>query len=111
MPAQGDSMAGKQANDILTTLQQVYRVQEPERLKKWGPVIQYQHDASGLNPIQRFVTLLVRLETGAWILCRQICSIHNGNEWPARPIIREISETDAHCWLRENKQPAPVSDA
>lgn len=102
------SMLTRQANDILQAVHQTYRIENIDPVQKWGPVIQYQYDASGFNPIQRFITLLVRLETGVWILCRQICSIQNGNEWPARPFLREVSELDAQCWLRENKTAQPV---
>ena len=96
-------MPTKQASDILNTLQKTYSLNNLDRLQKWGPIVQFQYDASGQTPIQRFVTLLVRMETGAWILCRQICSLQNGNEWPARPLFREITEFDAECWLREQK--------
>ncbi len=96
-------MFTQHAKEILLTLQKDYPQINLEQLKKWGPLVQFQYDASGQNPIQRFVTLLVQMETGKWLLCRQINGIQNGHEWPARPFVREVTEVDAQFWMREHK--------
>lgn len=71
----------------------------------WGPVADYQYACDGCDPVQKYVTVLLRTDETRprWLLVRQVNNLHNGMEWTRPPVISEITESAASHWLRENQ--------
>ena len=69
----------------------------PSRLSQmWGPSCRIQTDFDG-QPIQQYLTLLVRMSGGQYLLVRQIIDLDRISR--RLPTILELSEREAHWWI------------
>lgn len=65
-------------------------------LQAWGPSCRVQHDFDG-NPIQHYVTMLVRVSGGRYLLVRQIIDLERISR--RVPTIIELPEREAQWWI------------
>src|SRR5262245_32314129 len=73
----------------------------PDSLHVYGPVVASQCDHSGL-PIQRYVTVLVQCQRGAWLLRRAVTDLSTPSQ-AVRHVEMELSAEDARRWLSDNR--------
>jgi hypothetical protein len=77
----------------------------PTRLvQAWGPACRVQYDFEG-NPIQHYLTMLVRVSGGSYLLVRQIIDLDRISR--RAPTIVELPEREASWWIN-NMQLEPV---
>lgn len=65
-------------------------------LQAWGPACRVQYDFSG-NPIQHYLTMLVRVSGGRFLLVRQIIDLDRISR--RLPTIVELPEREAQWWI------------
>ena len=69
----------------------------PTRLaQSWGPSCRVQTDFDG-QPIQQYLTVLVRMSGGQYLLVRQIIDLDRISR--RSPTILELPEREAHWWI------------
>lgn len=69
----------------------------PSRLTQlWGPSCRVQTDFDG-QPIQQYLTVLVRMSGGQYLLVRQIIDLERISR--RSPTILELPEREAHWWI------------
>jgi len=72
-------------------------------LRVYGPVVASQCDHAG-RPIQRYVTILVELQGGEWLLRRVVTSAGNNAGTVPRLVEMKITADDARRWLADNPE-------
>lgn len=65
-------------------------------LQAWGPSCRMQHDCDG-QPIQQYLTMLVRVSGGQYLLVRQIIDLDRISR--RSPTIVELAEKEAQWWI------------
>jgi hypothetical protein len=73
------------------------RLGMPTRMSQaWGPSCRTQHDFEG-QPVQQYLTMLVRLTGGQYLLVRQIVDLDRISR--RTPSIVELQEREAQWWI------------
>lgn len=73
------------------------RLGMPTRMSQaWGPSCRTQHDFEG-QPIQQYLTMLVRVSGGQYLLVRQIIDLDRISR--RTPSIVELPEREAQWWI------------
>lgn len=65
-------------------------------LQAWGPSCRMQHDFEG-EPIQQYLTMMVRVSGGRYLLVRQIVDLDRISR--RSPTIVELPEKEAQWWI------------
>jgi len=79
-----------------------------DSLHVYGPIAASQCDHAGV-PIQRYVTILVQCQQGAWLLQRAVTDLSMPGQ-AARLVEMKISADDARRWLSDHQISSENSD-
>jgi hypothetical protein len=73
----------------------------------WGPAKRVQYDSTG-QPIQQYLTLLIRITGGRYLLVRQVVDLDRVSR--RQPMITEVSESAAQVLVNELELAAMEQD-
>lgn len=97
------SLSAQQA-EILDQLRPRVTISLNGLLEIWGPTTKFQYDCDGIVPLQKYVSLLVKLHTGDWILVKRIDDLTSGHVWTRPPFFTTVTEQEARQFIDQLAQ-------